>query len=257
MPTPVKSALRFLRVIAKYPRVGISFLLRVLEIIPGCRRKVEYRKDRYEEKLRLKENQQSIGHALGDRYIVATLLGREVLRLRLTEGAEATADQFFLNRPVSDVEYLLELAKPYVRLRPGNLVFDPGCGAGRHLLYLVDTYGCQGIGIDVYAPAIKVAEAANWDNHVRFLACSSLEAGLLESILPDGCDVVFINSWLNHVKDFDGYREFATRIPGKCRFMLVITSAKDRLQDLFIDPDILVQTKRDGAIYAVIRGALT
>lgn len=245
---------RFLRVMVKYPRAGISFLLRVFDIVPGSRRFVQYRKDRVEEKLRLKGNKQNIGHALGDRHIVCTLFGWEIIRFKLAEGAEATADQFFLNRPVWDVKHLLKLAGPYVRIAPGDSVFDPGCGAGRHLLYLADTLSCDAIGVDVYEPAIEVAEVANYDHKVRFMAKSSIAPGFLDRVIPDGCDVVFINSWLNHVKDFDGYSEFAAAIMPKCRFLLVITSAKDDLQDLFEQPEILVHDEREGTRFVVIRG---
>lgn len=204
----------------------------------------------------MKQGKQSIGHALGDRTVVCTLLGLRIFSLRLAEGAQATADQFFLNRPVDDGRHMIDLARQIVEIRPGNLVFDPGCGAGRHLFHLVDSYGCKAVGIDIYRPAIEVAETANWNHQVRFFAQSSLEPGFLDRVLPNGCDFVFINSWLNHVKDYPGYREFVVRIVAKCRFLLVITSAKDRLDVLFETPDILVHDVRDGTQYALLRGTL-
>jgi len=248
-------AVRFILVMIRYPRAGFSFVLRCLGLFPGLKRSVHYRKDRYQHKQRLKENKQSIGHALGDRKVACSLFGREILGFNLQEGAEATADQFFLNRPIDDARHMIAMASRFVKIRPGDILFDPGCGAGRHLFHFVDKYRCRAVGVDVYPPAIEVAKAANWDRMVRFYADSSLEPGLLESILPEGCDFVFINSWLNHVKDYPGYREFATRIVEKCRFLLVITSAKDDLGALFEKPDILVHGIHDGARFALIRGA--
>ncbi len=252
----LRSAARFLRVMLRYRRAGASFLLRGLEIVPGFRRKVAYLQDRYQVKQQMKQSQQSIGHALGDRTIVCTLAGRQVCSLRLPEGVEATADQFFLNRPIGDARHVIALASPFVRIRPGELVFDPGCGAGRHLYHFVDALGCRAIGVDIYKPAIDVAQTANWDRRVRFLAQSSIEPGFLDSVLPHGCDFVFINSWLNHVKDYAGYPEFARRVVDKCRYLLVITSAKDQLERLFERPDILVHEVRDGTQFALLRGAL-
>lgn len=251
----LRLAARFILVMTRYPRAGFSFVLRFLEFFPGFKRFVQYRPDRYQVKQHLKKNKQSIGHALGDRKVTCSLFGCEILSLNLHEGAQATADQFFLNRPVDDARHMIAMARRLVEIRPGDTVFDPGCGAGRHLFHFVDKYRCEAVGVDVYQPAIEVAKAANWDRRVRFYADSSLDPGALESILPEGCDFVFINSWLNHVKDYPGYREFATEIVKKCRFLLVITSAKDQLGDLFESPDILVHDIHDGAQFALIRGA--
>lgn len=239
----------------RYPRAGISFVLKLLEVIPGFRRSVQYRQDRYLAKLQLKENGESIGHALGDRSIVCSLFGYELLSFKLSEGVQATADQFYLNRPIDDAKHLLAMANRFIEIRPGNLVFDPGCGAGRHLFHLVDKYRCDAVGVDIYGPAIEVAEVANWDRRIRFNVGSSLDPELLEAMLPQGCDFVFINSWLNHVKDYPMYKEFAARIVEKSRFLLVVTSAKDRLDALFDGPDILVHDVRDGTQFALLRGA--
>lgn len=248
---------RFLRVAIRYPRAGLSFALKSLELIPGFRRSVRYRQDRYQAKMQLKAGKQNIGHALGDRSIVCSLFGRELISFKLPEGVQATADQFFLNRPIGDAQHLLAMASEFVEIRPGDFVFDPGCGAGRHLFHLVDRYRCDAVGVDIYGPAIEVAEVANWDRRVRFYAKSSLDQQLLETLLPRGCDFVFINSWLNHVKDYPGYRDFALRIVEKCRYLLVITSAKDSLDALFENPHVLAHDVRDGTQFALLRGALT
>jgi SAM-dependent methyltransferase len=252
----LRSAARFLCVMLRYRRAGVSFLLRGLRIVPGFRCKVAYLKDRYQVKQQIKQRKESIGHALGDRTIVCSWAGRQVCSLVLPEGVEATADQFFLNRPICDARHLIALARPFVRIRPGELVFDPGCGAGRHLYHFVDALGCRAIGVDIYKPAIDVAQAANWDRRVRFLTQSSIESGFLDSVLPHGCDFVFINSWLNHVKDYVGYPEFARRLVDKCRYLLVITSAKDELEQLFERPCILVHEVRGGTQFALMRGTL-
>lgn len=249
-----RSVARFVLVMFRYPRAGVSFALRFFELFPGFRRSVQYRQDHYQAKQQLKQNKQSIGHALGGRTVVCSLFGCQILSLKLEEGVQATADQFFLNRPVDDARHMIALAARIVEIQPGDLIFDPGCGAGRHLFHFVDRYGCEAVGVDIYRPAIDVAEAANWDHRVQFHAQSSLGHGLLDSVLPHDCDFVFINSWLNHVKDYPGYKEFAVRIVEKCRFLLVITSVKDPLDALFDTPDILVHEIHDGTQFALLRG---
>jgi SAM-dependent methyltransferase len=250
-----KLVARFFLVMIRYPSAGFSFMLRPLELFPGFKRSIQYQQDRYQIKQNLKKKKQSIGHALGDRQVTCLFFGREILNFTLQEGSIATADQFFLNRSIDDAKHIIAMASQFVKIRPGDTVFDPGCGAGRHLFYFVDKYQCLAVGVDVYQPAIDVAEVANWDRRVRFYADSSIKAGLIEMILPSGCDFIFINSWLNHVKDYPGYREFATKIVEICRFLLVITSGKDDLNVLFESPDILIQDFLDGAQFALIRGS--
>lgn len=253
----IRQLVRFALVVVRYPKAGLSYALKYLELFPGFKRTIQYRQDRYQLKQQLKQNKLSIGHALGDRIVVCTLFGREILSYSLQEGAQATADQFFLNRPLDDARHMIALASRFIEIRPGDFIFDPGCGAGRHLFHFVDKYGCEAVGVDIYRPAIEVAQVANWDRRVQFYAESSLAPGLVEKMLPEGCDFVFINSWLNHVKDYPGYKEFSSLIRKKCRYLLVITSAKDQLDELFESPEVLVHDTRDGTQYALIRGART
>ena len=252
----VRTALRFARVMLHYRWAAVSLCLRWLAMLPGFKRSVVRLENRYEVKQHLKKNNQSIGHALGDRTIVCAILGQTIAQLRIPEGVQATADQFFLNRPICDAKNMISLARQHIEIKAGDLVFDPGCGAGRHLFHFVDAYGCEAIGVDVYQSAIDVAETANCGRLVRFYAQSSLQPGFLDAALPSGCDFVFINSWLNHVKDYPGYREFADQIISKCRFLMVINSWKDRLEDLFDTPDILAYEVREGTQYALVRGRL-
>lgn len=255
MPSHLKTATRFICVMARYPMAGASFALRILSLVPGFGRSVEYSEDRYQEKQQLRQAKQSVGHAR-DRTVVITLLGKRIFAFKLPRGGVATADQFFLNRPVDDARHMIQLARQVMEIRRGDLVFDPGCGAGRHLFHFVDGYGCRAVGVDIYPPAIEVAETANWDGRVSFFARSSLEPGVLDHVLPNGCDFVFINSWLNHVKDYPGFQDFAERIFGKCRFLMVISSSKDRLDLLFDHRETLVHEVRDGTQYALLRGTL-
>ncbi len=251
----LKSIPRFLKVMLNYPKAGLSFFLRYLAHIPGIERKILLDHDgRYKQKQEMRKNNKSVGHALNDRVISLSLFGKQIVAFNLKEGEEASADQFFLNRPVNDVQELLNLCRNYIDIQKNETIFDPGCGTGRHLYYLVDKYGCKGIGVDVFAPAIEVAKKANWNRNTTFYARSSLGKGVLEEIIPDGCDYVFINSWLNHVYGYDGYEEFIVKIFNSCRYILLITTYKDDLKTMLHNPEILVHDVQGSAQFALIKG---
>ena len=175
-------------------------------------------------------------------------------RVTIKTDEELSAEHFYLNRSTDDADFLLKLCKDHININKETLIFDPGCGTGRHLLYLVDKYSCKGIGVDIHAPAIVVAKRANWDNHVEFHSLSSLEEGVLERLIPNGCDYVFINSWLNHVYGYDGYDEFIKKIVNSCRMILLITSIKNDLQEYLPNPVIIEHEIRGKSQYVLIKG---
>lgn len=196
-----------------------------------------------------------MGHAFKEK--IVSLLFRDVklIEFKIPEGVELTAEHFFLNRPVKDVKILLNLTNRFICIKQSNLIFDPGCGTGRHLFYLVDRFGCKGLGVDVYPPAIKVAQKANRYGRVSFYNCSSLKKGLIDEIIPNGCEYIFINSWLNHVYNYDGYNVFTQKLLASCRYILLISSSKKYgLKEFFPNSVILVEEVQDGTLYALIKG---
>jgi SAM-dependent methyltransferase len=252
----IKTCLRVAAVMCCHPKTGLSFSLRLLTNIPGIERSIEYISGRVALKQNLKSKLKNVGHALSDREIHCTIFGYQIFRLKIFEGAQATADQFFVNRPISDAKFIIKLASKFFVVKSNDLVFDPGCGAGRHLYYFVDRFNCQAIGADIYPPAIEVARIANWKGRVKFHCGSSIESNFLDLVLPNGCDFVFINSWLNHVKDYPGYDYFAARIAHKCRFLMIITNTKDRIDELFPSPKILVREVVGSTQYVILKGRL-
>ncbi|USN87761.1 MAG: class I SAM-dependent methyltransferase [Candidatus Nomurabacteria bacterium] len=71
-------------------------------------------------------------------------------------------------------------------LGPEASVLDVGCGNGRNLIYLSQTFGCKGIGYDVSAAAISQAVAASKGLPLSYKARSI--AGALE-IEPESQDL--------------------------------------------------------------------
>ena len=253
----IKKIVRCLSVMINFPKAGFAFLLRLIGTIYGFKYKVlrDY-SEIIKIKDELREEGKSVGHAVQSKKVGLFLLNYNLLTLLVQKGASLTAEHFFLNRPLNDVKLLLEICKKHVKLAKGDLVFDPGCGAGKHLFYLTDYYKCLGIGVDVYEPAIRVANKANYDNSITFYNESMLDNESSNEILPSDCDYVFINSWLNHVYMFSGYDEMINKLLKSCRYMLVINSVKFKLEELIPKADILVLEIHDNAQYALIKGEL-
>jgi len=242
-------------VIYAYPKAGLSFFFRIIGWIPGLKReilldRIQHRKLKKEKK----SNKESVGHTLLDRSVTVSFLGNEVLKVHLEQGAETMADQFFLNRSVGDIKYLLNSCGDFIDFSSRTLIFDPGCGTGRHLFYLVDSFGCQAVGVDVYPAAIEVANKANWHNAVDFYNCSSIESGILATLIPNGCDYVFINSWINHVYKLEGYNSFISNLIKSCRFILLISSKKYDVASMMNNPQIIIHKIQGDAQYLLIKG---
>ena len=251
----MRTALRFLLVIKSYPRAGISFFFRFFNPFYGFKRAVLRDYDEiYKHKQCLRKSKKNVGHAAMGKEVALTFLNRELCRVTIKTDEELSAEHFYLNRSTADVDFLLKLCNEHININKETLIFDPGCGTGRHLFYLVDKFGCKGIGVDVHAPAIEVARRANWDNRVEFHALSSIEEGVLERLIPEGCDHVFINSWLNHVYGYDGYDQFINKIIDSSRMILLITSIKNDLQKYLPNPEILVHEIRGKSQYVLIKG---
>lgn len=252
-----KKILRSLFVMFSFPSAGLAFILRIFGLIYGFKYK-ELRD--YSEIIRVKEELRakgkSVGHAVQSKKVGLFFLKFKLITLLIEKGENLTAEHFFLNRPLNDVKQLLFFCKDYLTISKDEIVFDPGCGTGKHLFYLADYYKCVGVGVDVYAPAIKVANSANFDNSVRFYNHSMLEVYSDNKIVPNNCDYVFINSWLSHVYMYPGYHEMINKLLQSCRYMLVINSVKFTLEELIPKADILVLEIRDNAQYALIRGEL-
>ena len=250
-----KTILRYIFVMISFPIAASAFFLRLIALLPGFNYKVLRN---YSQIIKIKEELRnegkSVGHAVQSKTVGLFFNKWQLLNLTLKKGESLTAEHFFLNRPLDDVKLLLQFCKDYVTIAEGDLIFDPGCGTGKHLFYLTDRYNCQGIGVDVYRPAINVAKRANFDNHVTFFNKSMIDFDSSKQVLPSSCDYIFINSWLNHVYMYPGYNLMIEKLLKSCRFMLVINSVKFELESLIPNAEILVFEIHDNAQYALIKG---
>jgi len=253
--TPV---IRHLIVIFSYKNSGIVYFLRTLGKVPMFKCETLFdRSEKYNKKQIMQKKGVSIGHAFMSKIIRLTVFNKNLLSVHLEKKAEITADQFFLNRSVADVKFMMKIFANYIHCTQDTLRFDPGCGAERHLFYLADRYNCSAIGVDVYEPAIKVANSANFNRAVDFYNLSTLDNGVVDKLIPEGCDFVFINSWLNHVYKYPGYSKMIGKIIDKCRFVMIINSKKYQIKDLIPQGDVVIHKVYNDTQYVLLKGNIS
>lgn len=252
----LRNCVRLIIVSGTQPKAGLAFFMKNAGHLPFFHYSVKRDNDSlYKRKVYLRNKKKNVGHAIKGKTVSLSFSKWKLFKCALEEGGDLTAEHFYLNRSVKDVEYLLKMTSKHVNIKGSSLIFDPGCGTGRHLFYLVDKYDCRGIGVDVYPPAVAIAKKANLGKRIRFYNCSSLESGVLDKIIPEGCDFVLMNSWLSHVYKYDGYDEFVKKILKSCRYILFIGSAKKyTLEELLDDPMVIMEKAQDGTRYGLIKG---
>ncbi len=79
--------------------------------------------------------------------------------------ATRTPDVIFVPTPQDRVERMLELAE----VKPGNKVYDLGCGDGRIVVTAAKKYGAKGVGIDIDPQRIAESQANVRSNKVEAL----------------------------------------------------------------------------------------
>lgn len=82
----------------------------------------------------------------------------------------------------------LERQKDADVLNPGNSVTDFGCGNGRNLIYLAETFGMRGYGFDISQAAIKIANQASRPYKLQYDARSI--AGTFPTIADESQSLV-------------------------------------------------------------------
>ncbi|MDA9054606.1 class I SAM-dependent methyltransferase [Alphaproteobacteria bacterium] len=173
-----------------------------------------------------------VGHCLSWREITLHFLGLCLSSRRLEEGISSTAFQFYLNRPLKYLSKFLNSNPTIARSFQSGFVFDPGCGCGKHLMYLKDNFNSETFGVDIYEIAIEVAKIVDLKNEGRFIQASAFDFELLKNELPDQIDVLLIDSWLKHVADYPELEHWFQFILPKTRYALTNIGTKER--ELFV-----------------------
>jgi SAM-dependent methyltransferase len=252
----LKSFIRFAILCKNYPHAALAYFGRIVGHIPGFRyvvnRDINAARS-FKEVGRVKKY--NIGQITHYKNIQLYLHKKLLFQTNIEEGESLTSEHFFLNRSISDVRSLLKYSKPFLNLTNESLILDPGCGTGRHLHYLVDTIGCKGVGIDMYQPAVNVANKANFEKNISFYCNSSIDKVNIDQYITDNLDLVFINSWLGYVKNDDGFNYFISKIMKCCRFIMIIAPKTDDLHSIFKDSEFAVEYERSSTQYILINNA--
>ena len=221
---------RILLISFYYPKIIFPLILYVIsKVIPFVNFKTIYIENKFQLKQDDIRKQKNIGNARGERVYKLSLLKLDIISIKTQEGNEATALQFFIFRPTNDIEYLIKnVINDNLRLTKHTTIFEPGCGTGRHLTYLNDKYNCRVFGVDSYSPCIKIANLIKGkkNNKVNFKNISALDIYEVDKFIPDRIDLIYINSWLNHVFHLNNYFDFIKFISSRTKFLAVISNSK-------------------------------
>jgi 2-polyprenyl-3-methyl-5-hydroxy-6-metoxy-1,4-benzoquinol methylase len=171
-------------------------------------------------------------------------------KIHLQNNEELTVEHFYFNRSLNDVEFFLKAIKNKNFINRDHILLDPGCGSGKHIMFISDKTNCKGFGIDIYKPAINVAKKIEKFSKINFFCENSLI--FLKSQNFSKIDIVFSNSILVHVltnKDFKNFLDFLKK--NKSKLMLI---ENKKLNIKMLKPEkILFHEYRGRAQYAVLQ----
>ncbi|MCC7305660.1 MAG: class I SAM-dependent methyltransferase [Alphaproteobacteria bacterium] len=171
----------------------------------------------------------TIGWAEGAR-IYRIALGPFKIDFPVRDGKTMQALNFYYLRPSSFI--LRDLAAfdkkgMHVALHESMRVFEPGCNAGRMLLMFRDLYSANVTGLDLFAPAIKIAKKIG-GTRADFRCANVLEDAWLKSLPDDYFDLSIASSFINHVSHLEGYEDFLQNLARISRQVYIHDRALDR-----------------------------
>jgi len=95
-------------------------------------------------------------------------------------------DVVFVPTPQEVVDMMLHLA----RIKPGDVVYDLGCGDGRVVVTVAKRYGCRAVGYDIDPDRVRESRKNVRENKVERLA--RIEQRDIFTLDLSGADVVFL-----------------------------------------------------------------
>lgn len=259
----IKSIYRHILIFLNYPKLALLLFLKLLcKLFFFKYSLIRDNQKILKNKILKKKNSLDLGHAIIDKKYKFYLFNYQICSISIREGNELTAEHFFLNRPINDLLYLIQKTRHLISFNSKSIIFDPGCGTGKHLIYFNDKYFSKCIGVDIYSPAIKIANLIKLNSDkINFYNHSSLDIDFIKNLLPNGCDFIFINSWLNHVSHHKDFHFLCLYLIKSCKYLLLINSSKYKIQDFFKNVDVLfeeVKLKKNnldvGVRFALIKG---
>ena len=216
------------RLVSKCEHGYWIFFICYMSKLPFFGLKIKNDPQRTRLKKALRNANAPVGHSLSWREITLHFMGLSLSNRRLEEGISSTAFQFYLNRPLKYLVKLFNTNPHIVRSFRSGTVFDPGCGCGKHLMYLKDNFESEIFGVDIYGVAIEVAKIVDFKNQGRFIQASAFDIELLKNELPDQINVLLIDSWLKHVADYPELEGWFQFILPKTKYALINIGIKER-----------------------------
>lgn len=242
--------LRFLILSWSYKISFFSYFLRCICYLPFFKYEVIRINNENRDEITSK------GHIEPGKRIEVKIFNITIIKLVLQKGENLTAEHFYFHRPLKDIKFFLRNCKNYINFNKETFIFDPGCGTGKHLMYITDKYRCKGIGIDIYPKAINVSKKIEKFSNCKFLLGNSCDKNILTTLSKynnyNKIDILFINSWVNHVyknKEFSVFLNFIRKI--KCRVMIIETKKID-LKRIFKTNKILYQKFKNNSQYVIL-----
>lgn len=198
----LRTARRYFHVAAHYPRATLASILTILpESGPFCFTRI-IPEDRENIKEELRASGKTTGWATTGRVCRLKLFGATVLSINLENGEESNVFQFYLTRNVDFVKDAFDHFSRTgrdIRLAPNARIFEPGCNSARYLYHIADKYNASICGADIFPPAIKAAEAANYNDQAKFFISDVVNSQFLDCFSDNHFDLVFISSHLAHI----------------------------------------------------------
>lgn len=101
-------------------------------------------------------------------------------------GGERRPDIGFVPTPMAAVERMIEMAE----IKPGNVVYDLGCGDGRIVVAAAKLHGVKAVGVDISAE--RVAESRERARAAEVEALVEIRQADIFDLDLDSADVVFL-----------------------------------------------------------------
>lgn len=200
----------------------------ISKIIPIFIFEINWGSNKVEQKQKDILNQKNIGNVRGKRTYSLKFFNFTLFRKSFPEGEIVTFLQFYLFRPLNDLRFLIkELVSERIDLNQNSVIFEPGCGTGKHLMYLNKKYNCSVYGNDSYSSCIRIAKFMQGSRKgIYFENFSALDINKLEKFLPKKIDFIYMNSYLNHIFHHQNYFKFVEFISYRSKYIALIINKK-------------------------------
>ncbi len=120
-------------------------------------------------------------------------------------------------------------------LNPSDSVLDLGCGNGRNLIYLAQTFGVRGVGYDISAEAIAQAKEQSGKLPLEYSVCSVMDP----LPLPDESQTLVLDMMVSHFLSNEERAHLRSEIarvlkPGGWLFLKTFLLDEDRHAERFL-----------------------